>query len=117
MGELPDAGEHHRSGVRREVTRGCRSRQPVKKRREKKCEEKNRSRHERLRVLRLVELNFERTSVRVATPVLRGGFLGVVSAGKEREAGNLFQLAVIARRRPDERQQENQNCFHELHTH
>ena len=46
---------------------------------------------------------------------LRGRFLSVVSAGKEREAGNLFQLAVIARRRPQERQQQNQNCFHEPH--
>ena len=116
IGKLPDAGEHHRGGVRQVVTGGCGSNQFVKEWREEKREEQNRSRHGRLCILGLVELNLERTSVRVATPVLRGRFLRVVSAGKEIQAGNLFQLAVIARRRPHERQQKNQNCFHEPHT-
>ena len=116
IGELPDAGQHHRSGVRQNVTRGCGSSQFVKEWREEKREEQNRSRHGRLCILRLVELNLERATVRVTALVLRGCVLCVVGAGEEGQAGNLFQLAVIARRRPHERQQENQNCFHEPHT-
>ena len=116
IGELPDTGKNRRSGVGQEMAHGRGSNRFVKQRAEEKSKEEGWRRNGRLSVLRLVELDLERASVRVAPPVLRGRFLRVVSAGEEREAGDLFELAVIACRRPDEREQENQNCFREPHT-
>lgn len=84
MGKLPDTGENHRSCVRQDVTRCCRSNQFVKERRVENREKENRSRNGNLFSLCLVKLNLQRTTIGVTALVARGGFLCVVGAGEER---------------------------------
>lgn len=117
MGELPETWKLGRSGLRQDAADDGRSSGFVKQRRVEQGGENSGSRRTGQGVLGLVEQVLERrAAVRVALFILMVRGILVVAAREEREAGKLFQLAMIARRRPQEGEQENRDGFQEPHT-
>jgi len=116
MGELPDAEKPGGSGVRQDMTDDRRTGEFVKQRRVEKGGENGGGRRGGQGVLALVELVLEgRAAIRLAVLILMWRGVLVVPTRQEFQARKLFQLAVIARRRPEKGQQDNQDCFHEPH--
>ena len=109
MGELPDAGKLHRSGIGRDVKQGLETGQSGQLRDEKNMRQEERCWNRIVRVLRFVELTLDRAAVGVAARVFVLRVVGVVAAREELEARNMFQFAMIARHHPEECQQGNQH--------
>lgn len=116
MEKPPDAAQPCRGGVRpqfpgdRGIGPGVQERTVVK--RAGNVGRRRRS----ARPLRLVKLVLKgRAAVLRAFVVLMRLPLIVIAAREKIQGGNLLQLAMIARHRPGERDEENQCCFGEPH--